>query len=64
VRYKTIKGLIHHLRWLGSHSIQDLKGYEGLNSEDQLSLGMLMGEISNSLGEMDPKSFAYIMEVP
>jgi len=53
IEYRTVKGLINHLKKLEKNTVMDLKGYDKLSKEEKEALNVIMAELSNTIGEFD-----------
>ena len=51
-QYKTVYWFLKALKRLANNTTMDLKGYDKLNKEQQLTLGEITASIDNLISEM------------
>ena len=50
---KTVRGYLNAVKRLEQNGIMGLKGYDNLTHEQQITLGIISAEMSNTLGEFE-----------
>ena len=52
-KIKTVRGYLNAIKRLEQNIIWELKGYDKLTKKQQFALGVISGELGNTIGEFE-----------